>query len=168
MPDFLTKHRNILLVAVLAVMLAVSGRLSRKQSESGSGTVSLPVSYTSASAGLSEMEQYRRRRDDTALQDMAALQAVIDNAALDDQTRRDAAGRLQLLVEQREKQSALEGALLESSLWPCVAVVSAGSVSIVTEKESLSDRENALLLELSQAHTDIAPSGVRVICAGKK
>jgi len=167
MLEFVMKYRNFFLLGLLVVMLTVSTRMNQDRLNQEADTVSLPLTYASTEP-ISEMERYRQDRDDTALQDMAALQALVDDTTLDKQTREDAAARLQLLVDSREKQAALEGALLESTLWPCVAVVTQGSVSIVTEKQALTDKENAMLLELVQAHTGIDPSGVRVVTGKKK
>ena len=57
------------------------------------------------------------------------------------------------------------GALCETALAPCVAVVSEGSVTIVTEKEGLTSGETALVMTMAQAHAGVEPSGVRVVTA---
>jgi len=101
------------------------------------------------------------------LNDMAALQALVDQTSLDDQTRAQAAAQLQSLIDVRQKQLALEGALLESGIYPCVAVVSQRNVTIVTEKETLSNGETALLLTMARTHADADPSSVRVITSEK-
>lgn len=162
------KYRNLLLLGLLVVMLVVSSQMNRDRLLRETAAVSLPVTYTGASANVqtaqTPMEQYRQQRDETAMQDMAALQALADAEVLDAQTREDAAARLQLLVTQREQQTALEGALLETSLWPCVAVISPGSVTVVTEKEALTEAERITLLTMVQAHTDVDAGGVRIVC----
>ena len=66
-----------------------------------------------------------------------------------------------------EEELALEGALTKSRLSPCVAVRSEGMVTVVTEKEGLSEGESALLLTLCETHCGVAPSGVKVLCAEK-
>ena len=50
----------------------------------------------------------------------------------------------------------------------CLAVRSEGMVTVVTEKESLSEGESALLLTLCEAHTGVSPEGVKVICTGSE
>ena len=66
-----------------------------------------------------------------------------------------------------EEELALEGALTKSRLSPCIAVRSEGMVTVVTEKEGLSEGESALLLTLCETHCGVAPSGVKVLCAEK-
>ena len=158
------KYRNLLLLGLLVVMLAVSSQLNTNRISEESTAVALPVTYSGSAAQQTPMEVYRQQRDETALQDMAALQALVDASEVDEQTREDAALRLQTLVSQREQQSALEGALLESGLWPCVAVVTPGSVTVVTGRESLSEEERTLLLTMVQAHTEVDAGGVRIVC----
>ena len=167
MPEFLRIHLNKLLLGLLMLTLVASYLIQQKQLEARSASVSLPVTVTSSPSASSALEDYRARREETVLADMAALQSLVDQTDLDDQIRQDAAIRLQQLVDTREKQLALEGALATSGFSPCVAVVSEGSVTVVTEKTTLSSGESALLLTMAQSHTGVSGSGVRVITAEK-
>lgn len=165
MGAWIIKHRNTLLLAVLMLTLAVSYMAHQRELTAASTTVALPVVETLQPS--SRLEEYRTRREEAHLADMAALQALCDQENLDAETRRDAAGQLRLMVENREKQLALEGALTQSGVYPCVAVLSGGSVTIVTEKQTLSSGESALVLTLAKAHTGVEPAHVRVMTAEK-
>ena len=163
MAEKLKANLNLILIILLMATMVASYFVNQRQQQAASTTVSVPVVQVSpAPAGV---EGFRTQRDETALQDMAALQALCDQEQLDDATRQDAAALLQRLIDQREKQSALEGALCETALAPCVAVVSEGSVTIVTEKEGLTSGETALVMTMAQAHAGVEPSGVRVVTA---
>lgn len=164
MTDFLKKHRNALLLTLLTVTLAVSWFFNRQRLTEAAATVSLPVTQVTG-APVSRLDAYRAQRDEQALTDMAALQALCDQDALDAQTRQAAADQLREMVARRESQIALEGALVESGVYPCVAVLSPGSVTIVTEKADLTGGESALVLTLAKAHAGVEPSGVRVMTA---
>lgn len=164
MMAFIRKHRNSLLLLCLLLTLAVSWLATSRRLAQSAATVSLPVEPVSA-VPAGRLEQFRARREEAFLADAASLQALCDQDSLSATTREDAARQLQQLVSTRETQLALEGALAQSGLYPCVAVVSEGSVTLVTEKETLSDGESALLLTLAQAHAGVAPSGVRVMTA---
>lgn len=166
-PDgFFARHRNMLLATLLLVTLAASSLANQERLAKEASTVVLPVVETTAKP-VSKLEQFRTQRDETSLNDMAALQALVDQTSLDDQTRAQAAAQLQSLIDVRQKQLALEGALLESGIYPCVAVVSQRNVTIVTEKETLSNGETALLLTMARTHADADPSSVRVITSEK-
>lgn len=160
--EWITRHKNLLLALLLLVTMVVSSIANQERIEQETATVSLPVVEPYAEPA-GKIELFRQQRDSAALRDMAALQALVDQELLDQQTRAEAAGQLRALVDAREKQLALEGSLLESGLYPCVAVISAGQVTIVTEKETLSSDETALLMAMAQLHAGASPAQVSVI-----
>ena len=166
MDNWIHSHRNLLLLALLLTTMAVSYLVNQRQLAQEASAVTIPVTEVAAPTAA-PIEQYRQERDAAALKDMAALEALCAQDNLDAQTRADAAAQLQRLIDVRQKQTALEGALLESGIAPCAAVVAEGSVTIVTEKATLTDGETALLLTMAQAHAGVEPSGVRVITAGE-
>lgn len=160
--DFITRHRNLLLAMLLLATMVVSSLANQERVAQQATTVSLPVVAPQAEP-TSRMELFRQQRDTAALRDMAALQALVDQEQLDQQTRTEAAAQLQALVDAREKQLALEATLLESGLYPCVAVISGQQVTIVTEKASLTDHETALLMTMAQLHAGASPAQVSVM-----
>ena len=164
MGNLLRKNMNFILIAVLLATMVVSYAANQRRPNAEVSTVSLPV--VSVTTAPSALEEYRRRREETALQDMAALQALCESDKVDETTRSDAASQLQKIILRREQQSALEGALIQSGLAPCVAVITEGSVTIVTGKEQISEAESALVMTLAQTHAHVKPAGVRIIPAG--
>lgn len=159
---WLTRHRNFLIFTLLLTTLCASSLTYRQRTEDHETSVSLPL-IQPAKASDDPIEAFRRQRDQDIAADLSALQALIDQDKLDDQTRHDAALQLQSLVDAREKQLALESALLSSGIYPCVAVISPGNVTIVTRKETLSEAETALLLTMAQVHAGAEAASVRVI-----
>ena len=159
--DLLTRHRNTFLMALLIVTLILGSHSSSGNPEAA--TVSIPVVETAA-ASVSAVESFRQQRDQSVRADIAALERLIDQEALDAQTRQDAAERLQAIIDARQVQSAIEGALTGSSLYPCAAVLQGGILSIVTEKSTVTDRDAALVMTLAADHGGIAPEDVRIIC----
>lgn len=166
MMDFIRKHRNALLLGCLLLTLAVSWLATSHRLEEAAATIALPVEQVTA-APSGSLEQFRAKREETTLSDMAVLEKLCAQENLSASTREDAARQLQRLIAAREAQLALEGALTQSGISPCVAVVGEGSVTIVTDKADLSDGESALVLTLAQTHAGVAPSGVRVITASE-
>lgn len=162
--EFLTRHRNLFLLILLVATLLVSGVANRERLEAASVTVDIPVTEVSARPS-GALETYRQQRDADTQSDIDALHSLCAQEQLDTQTREDAAIRLQSIIQSRQTQSALEGALLNSSLYPCVAVVSENSVTIVTEKSTVTDQDTALALTLAAAHAGASPEQVRIITA---
>ena len=107
-------------------------------------------------------------REEERKADRASLEKLLERDDLDAQTLEDVAAALQRLVTWNEEELALEGALTKSRISPCLAVRSEGMVTVVTEKERLSEGESALLLTLCEAHTGVSPEGVKVICTGSE
>ena len=164
MNTWLHKHRNLLLFALLLTTLTVSYFANQQAQTQAASTVTLPV-VAAPAAPSTPLEVFRDSRDSSALQDMAALETLVAQENLDAQTRADAAAQLQRIVDHRQKETALEGALPLSGVYPCAAVVDEGSVTIITEKTTLSDGEPALIMPMAQTHADVPPSGVKVVSA---
>ncbi len=162
--ELLTKHRNAFLILLLVTTLAVSGYANQERLRAASATVDIPVTEVAAQP-LSALESYRQQRDQEALSDIAALEKLCAQTTLDAATREAAAEQMQEVIANRQAQSALEDALVGSSLSPCVAVVAGGSVTIVTEKSAVTSKDTALVLTLAAAHAGAAPENVRIISA---
>lgn len=160
--EFVVKRRNALLFALLFTTLCVSGMANRLRLEASPATVDIPV-VAAAKAEESALEVFRRERDEDTLRSMSALEALVGQENLEKSTREAAAAQLQEIVAARQAQTAIEGALVNSSLSPCAAVVSGGCVTIVTEKTSVTEQDTALVLTLAFAHAD--STNVRIITA---
>lgn len=160
----LTKHRNFFLLGLLLTTLAVSGFAQQERLQATSPTVEIPVTEVAAQP-LSALDSYRQQRDQEAQSDIAALEKLIAQPSLDEDTREAAAAQLQEIIANRQAQSALEGALAGSSLYPCAAVVSGGNVTIVTQKSTVTDKDSALVMSLAAAHAGVTPEKVRIITA---
>ena len=155
----LTRHRNAFLLTLLATTLALSSLAGQP---SPPATVYIPVTEAAA-APVSALEAYRLQRDQDTLADIAALEELIAQPLLDASTRENAADRLQEIIDCRQAQSALEGALVSSSLAPCVAVIAENCLTIVTEKADITSRDSALILTLAAAHASVKPENIRII-----
>ena len=162
--EWITRHRNLLLILLLLATMVISSMANQDRVEQEAATVSLPVVEPYAEPA-GKVELFRQQRDAASLQDMAALQALVNQEQLDPLLRAEAAAQLQALVDAREKQLALEGALLESGLYPCVAVISGHQVTVVTGRADLTDSDTALLMAMAQLHIGALPAQVSVITA---
>lgn len=165
MTEFLKKHRNALLLAALLLTLTASCLAQQHRLQHSVPTVALPVE-TAAPPHAGTLESFRRQREAAHLSDVAALQALCEADNVDAAIRSDAALQLQAMVQRHEQQLALEGALASSGVQPCVAVINEGSVTVVTDRHTLSEGETALILTLAQVHAGVSPSGVRVATSG--
>lgn len=159
----LERHRNTFLITLVTATFLI-GILTSKDRHIDAQIVDIPV-LAASSEVLSPIEAYRRQRDTDSLRDLAALETLITQHELDEEVRMQAADQLQQVVAQRQAQSAVEGALLNSSLSPCALVISSGSATLVTSKPAITQDDMALVLELCVVHAGIAPEQVRIITA---
>ena len=160
LPTFLIRRKNWLLMAALA--LSLTAALLLRPSSPQAQRVTLPMT---AESSASPLEAFRISRDSAYQRDMAALETFISSENTDRAARQSAAEELQAYVALHQAQLALEGALLTSELAPCCAVVTDGSVTIVTEKQEITEQDTALVLTLVQVHTGVPASGVRIMTA---
>ena len=161
LPTFLVRRKNWLLMAALA--LSLTAALLLRPSSPQAQRVTLPM--TSAESSASPLEAFRISRGSAYQRDMTALETLISSENTDRAARQSAAEELQAYVALHQAQLALEGALLTSELAPCCAVVTDGSVTIVTEKQEITEQDTALVLTLVQVHTGVPASGVRIMTA---
>jgi len=162
--NFLTRHRNLFMTALLLTTLCISSTSNIQRLSAGGDVTALPVTAVHKPSG-NAVAVFSAQRDSNHSQDVAALETLCVQENLDAETRRQAAAQLQEMIRCREAQSAIEKALENSSLAPCAAVVSGGSLTIVTEKTSFTDEDAALVMTLAKAHAGIAPADVRIMTA---
>lgn len=159
------RWKNAIILSLLLVTLAVSSLHNQHRLGESTPTVAIPVA--AASRTLSVLEAFKAERDQAHQADLAALEALLSQEGLDDRTREDAAIRIQTLVSNRQAQLAVEGALLESRLAPCVAVIAGGSLTIVTDRQDITEADSALVLAVAAAHTETSPENIKIMTANE-
>lgn len=159
MKPFAARHSRLLLISILTVTLLVSSEANRRSHEDTVFT-SLPVTTTTAGEAVAV---YIADRDSAHDKDMAALLALTENEAIDLQTRQTAAEQMTVLAANSESQQALEAALASTALAPCAAIVTNGSVTLVTGKTEITAQDSALVLALAAAHAGAKPTDVRIL-----
>lgn len=159
--DFITRHKSLLMLALMLTTLVAGSIANQRRLENESSLTTLPVMETEPAAATS-VETYLDDRDSAYQREINALTALIEQEQLDDRTRESAADQLQELIAAHTASAALEEALADSDLAPCAAVISGGSLTLVTAKSSVSDEDSALVLTLARAHAGIEPENVHI------
>lgn len=157
--SWLVRHKNPLLLLMLFGTLLVASRVLPRES------TPLPVSLalTDVSDTLSPIESYRLTRDSEFRADLASLQTLAATESLEKRTREEAAQQAANLIALHQAQLALEGALADSSLAPCAAVLTEKALTLVTSKEEITQEDTALVLSLAQLHTTVSAENIRVM-----
>lgn len=162
--EFITRHRHLLLIALLTVTLLVSSSANRHRLENSAIVTSVPVGRITDPAAQA-VAAYITDRDAAHHQDVEALTQLIAQEDLDARTRQDAASQLASLIHCREARDAIEEALSGTDLSPCAAVVTRNAVTLVTAKAAPTDEDAALVMTLASVHAGVSMEDVRIITA---
>ena len=166
----LKEHKSTILLVVLLLTLAGSYLWNQYQMDA-TRTVDLPVTRmegeedtaSTALVNKTPLAAYQQKREQTRQQDIAALQTLAANDAVDQSARDQAQGELMEVIRCSESELAIEGALSGAGFAPCVAVVQRGAVTVLVEKKELTQDEATTILTLAATHSGEAPENIRVM-----
>lgn len=106
----------------------------------------------------------RTARGDPAYdKDVAALTALLDSGAADEETRAQAAARLDQLVADHQSELGLEETLNQAGYSPCVVLLQNGALTVIVASSDMTAEASAAILSLCAAHTDIGVENIRIM-----
>lgn len=170
--------KRILTVAGCAALIALTvwlnGTLSAKRPKAADAAAETPAleagEAQQAQAGAQGEEDYfavfRQERDSVREQEMAYLDGIVtaedtDKAALEQAQ----AQRLQL-IDSMEKEVTVEGLIRAKGFSKAAVTVHEGAVSVVVDKETLTDAEVAQILEIVRRETGESAQNIKVMPYG--
>ncbi len=153
--------RRGLLAALIAAAAALAWlRLpAPAPSDAPEPDASLSAGQTPAPAAAQE----RTAREAAYDKDVAALTALLDSGAADDETRAQAAARLDQLVADHQSELGLEEALNQAGFSPCVVLLQNGALTVIVASSDMTAEASAAILSLCAAHTDIGVENIRIM-----
>ena len=153
--------RRGLLAALIAAAAALAWlRLpAPAPSDAPEPDASLSAGQTPAPAAAQE----RTARETAYDKDVAALTALLDSGAADDETRAQAAARLDQLVADHQSELGLEEALNQAGFSPCVVLLQNGALTVIVASSDMTAETSAVILSLCAAHTDIGVENIRIM-----
>lgn len=107
--------------------------------------------------------QERTAREAAYDKDVAALTALLDSGAADDETRAQAAARLDQLVADHQSELGLEETLNQAGYSPCVVLLQNGALTVIVASSDMTAEASAAILSLCAAHTDIGVENIRIM-----
>lgn len=120
---------------------------------------SLSAGQTPAPAAAQE----RTARETAYDKDVAALTALLDSGAADEETRAQAAARLDQLVADHQSELGLEETLNQAGYSPCVVLLQNGALTVIVASSDMTAEASAAILSLCAAHTDIGVENIRIM-----
>lgn len=153
--------RRGLLAALIAAAAALAWlRLpAPAPSDAPEPDASLSAGQTPAPAAAQE----RTARETAYDKDVAALTALLDSGAADEETRAQAAARLDQLVADHQSELGLEEALNQAGFSPCVVLLQNGALTVIVASSDMTAEASAAILSLCAAHTDIGVENIRIM-----
>lgn len=106
----------------------------------------------------------RSVREAAYAKDLAALEKLLESDAADEQTRTQAARRIQRMAEEHQYELAIEEALLQAGYQPVLVLCQNGALTVMTQ-ENLTAEQSAAVLSICIAHADVAAENVRIMQA---
>lgn len=153
--------RRGLLAALIAAAAALAWlRLpAPAPSDAPEPDASVSAGQTPAPAAAQE----RTAREAAYDKDVAALTALLDSGAADEETRAQAAARLDQLVADHQSELGLEEALNQAGFSPCVVLLQNGALTVIVASSDMTAETSAAILSLCAAHTDIGVENIRIM-----
>ena len=145
--------RRGLLAALIAAAAALAWlRLpAPAPSDAPEPDASLSAGQTPAPAAAQE----RTARETAYDKDVAALTALLDSGAADEETRAQAAARLDQLVADHQSELGLEETLNQAGYSPCVVLLQNGALTVIVASSDMTAE--------GTAHTDIGVENIRIM-----
>ena len=150
---------------LLAVLIAAAAALAWLRlpapapSDAPEPGASLSAGQTPAPAAAQE----RTARETAYDKDVAAHTALLDSGAADDETRAQAAARLDQLVADHQSELGLEETLNQAGYSPCVVLLQNGALTVIVASSDMTAEASAAILSLCAAHTDIGVENIRIM-----
>ena len=153
--------RRGLLAALIAAAAALAWlRLpAPAPSDAPEPDASLSAGQTPAPAAAQE----RTARETAYDKDVAALTALLDSGAADEETRAQAAARLDQLVADHQSELGLEETLNQAGYSPCVVLLQNGALTVIVASSDMTAEASAAILSLCAAHTAIGVENIRIM-----
>ncbi len=115
------------------------------------------------STGEDYFESFRNERDELREREMTYLDEIITASTSDDETLKDAKEHKMTLVENMEKEFAIEQTVKAKGFNEAAVTFNGESVSVVVDKPELSDEDVAKILDIVKSETSLDAKNIKII-----
>lgn len=109
------------------------------------------------------IDQFRLEREQLRARQEAQLNDIIYNGQTDPQRVADAQSRLLELLTRAEQELTLEGILQNRGFENALVTVSQSAANVLIRRETVTERETAVILELVMRETGLTGGNVKII-----
>ncbi|MGI6169879.1 MAG: SpoIIIAH-like family protein, partial [Christensenellales bacterium] len=118
---------------------------------------------TAAAASRNFFTSFRSERENSRTQEIAFLDAVINNDATDADTLKEAQQQKIEISKAMEKEVTIEGLVKAKGFTDVVVTIQSGSVNVVVDSEKLEDAQVAQILDIVKTESGASSDNIKVI-----
>lgn len=105
----------------------------------------------------------RQQREAAYEKDLAAVQALVMQTELREETRQQAAAQAAEMIRQHQLELGLEEALVSAGFAPCLVLMQNDALTIAVSASEVTAAESAVILSVCLEHTDVASENIRIM-----
>ena len=98
--------------------------------------------------------------------DLAKLEKLLENNALQEETRQQAASQLARMIDQHQLELGLEEALTNAGFAPCLVLMQNDALTVAVSASEVTAAQSAVILSICLAHTEVAAENIRIMPGG--
>jgi stage III sporulation protein AH len=163
-------RKRYLIFAGLVALLVLTGVLnyyfnnSNSQLASTSPDTSQSLdTETSTTTTSNFFASFRAERESSRTQEIAYLDAIINNEATDTDTLKEAQQQKIEISKAMEKEVTIEGLVKAKGFNDVVVTIQSGSVNVVVDSETLEDAQVAQILDIVKTESGVSSENIKVI-----
>jgi len=155
-------NKKVISLCLALVLIAAVGIVNYKLTNGATSGSRETIEETSAET-VDVFSQYRNERTSQRAEEISYIDSVISGEAADAQTRTEAEARKLEIVNCMETELTTEGLISTKMMVDAVVTVREGAVSVVVNKQTLSDDEVAQIAEIVKAQTGEAAQNIKIM-----
>ena len=163
----LLQARRMLIAVTGMVVLVAAGfavkpmltDMAQREAEATAVQADVP-DYQPAEESIATFRDERTRSRSVTV---SQLNAIIDDAATDSETRRQAQNALMQTVSRAEQETAIEGLAVAMGFESCVASVGSDTCTVIVRTPSLTRQQAAQILDIASRETGMLSGSIKVI-----
>lgn len=105
----------------------------------------------------------RQRREAAYEKDLAAVQTLVQQSGLPEETRRQAAEQAAQMIREHQTELGLEEALTNAGFSPCFVLMQNDALTIAVSASEITAAQSAVILSLCLEHAEVASENIRIM-----
>lgn len=105
----------------------------------------------------------RQQREAAYEKDLAAVQALVGQQDLREETRQQAAAQAAQMIRQHQMELGLEEVLVNAGFAPCLVLMQNDALTIAVSAPEVTAAQSAVILSICLEHTEVASENIRIM-----